>query len=363
MISNNRVTQHCIRYGKRCSCRAGSKTCPYDPVTPSQTLYKDSTDYLLGGSLVMKNGKTDRLLFEGGFALATSSSSTASTFSFRYYNQDHLGNNREVIGMRGNAYQRMDYYPFGMPYAETGSPYNPDYQPYKYNGKELDRMHGLDTYDYGARQYNPIAARWDRMDPLCEKNPDVSPYHFCHNNPMNRVDADGEWDVTVHLAKDRSSNGYGVAVVSDRTGQEIFKFIVRAEGAKGHDRMKPGADTPLGTYDIPNKNAWTNGKSRAAYGPNDRLVMIPESGEIVESGRNDIRIHGGRQEIQNQDGTWQRKENAKLEKTMGCLRASDEDMKTFKTYTDYLESTDSQEVPGKVFVKDDIEQYNKNRDE
>lgn len=58
-----------------------------------------------------------------------------------------------------------------------------------------------------------------------------------------------------------------------------------------------------------------------------------------------------------------RKENAKLEKTMGCLRASDEDMKTFKTFTDHLESTDSQEVPGKVFVKDDIEQYNKNRDE
>lgn len=35
---------------------------------------------------------------------------------------------------------------------------------------------------------------------------------------------------------------------------------------------------------------------------------------------------------------------------------SDEDMKTFKTYTDHLESTDNQEVPGKVFVKDDIEQ-------
>ena len=25
----------------------------------------------------------------------------------------------------------------------------------KYNGKELDKMHGLNTYDYGARQYNP----------------------------------------------------------------------------------------------------------------------------------------------------------------------------------------------------------------
>ena len=46
---------------------------------------------------------------------------------------------------------------------------NANMQPYKFNGKELDRMHGLDTYDYGARQYNPVTARWDWMDPLCEK--------------------------------------------------------------------------------------------------------------------------------------------------------------------------------------------------
>ena len=31
-----------------------------------------------------------------------------------------------------------------------------DVQPYKYNGKELDLMHGLNTYDYGARQRNGI---------------------------------------------------------------------------------------------------------------------------------------------------------------------------------------------------------------
>ena len=34
-----------------------------------------------------------------------------------------------------------------------------DLQPYKYNGKELDRMHGLNTYDYGARQHDPILAK------------------------------------------------------------------------------------------------------------------------------------------------------------------------------------------------------------
>ena len=43
---------------------------------------------------------------------------------------------------------------------------NASLQPYKYNGKELDLMHGLNTYDYGARQYNPVTGRWDRVDPL-----------------------------------------------------------------------------------------------------------------------------------------------------------------------------------------------------
>lgn len=35
-----------------------------------------------------------------------------------------------------------------------------DKQPYKYNGKELDRVAGLNLYDYEARQYEPA---WDGL--------------------------------------------------------------------------------------------------------------------------------------------------------------------------------------------------------
>ena len=70
----------------------------------------------------------------------------------------------------------------------TGS----DVQPYKYNGKELDRMHGLDTYDYGARQHNAATGRWDRMDQKCEKYYDISPYVFCMDNPISYTDANGD---------------------------------------------------------------------------------------------------------------------------------------------------------------------------
>lgn len=52
-----------------------------------------------------------------------------------------------------------------------------------------------------------------------------------------------------------------------------------------------------------------------------------------------------------------------MTKTYGCLRASDDDMKTFKTYTDHLEATDKLETPGQVIVIDDIEEYKKRKNE
>ena len=62
-----------------------------------QTIHASSTDYLLGGNLIMKNGMLGRLLFDGGYAMATAISSTTYGFDFYYYNRDHLGNNREVV--------------------------------------------------------------------------------------------------------------------------------------------------------------------------------------------------------------------------------------------------------------------------
>ena len=63
----------------------------------------------------------------------------------------------------------------------------------KVNGKEFDGMHGLNTYDYSARQYNPVTGRWDRMDPLSEKYYSISPYAYCMNNPVRFVDPNGMW--------------------------------------------------------------------------------------------------------------------------------------------------------------------------
>ena len=166
----------------------------------AQILQADSVDYLLDGRIMMKNGRVDKYLFEGGYAQASVAGSTTDNFAFYYYNRDHLGSIREVVDASGKVKQVTNYYPFGAPYADTSSSTNPDFQPYKYNGKELDRMHGLDTYDYGSRQHDPILARWDRMDLLCEKTPGISPYNYCNDNPIKNVDGNGEEPTTYEAA-------------------------------------------------------------------------------------------------------------------------------------------------------------------
>ena len=116
-----------------------------------------------------------------------------------------MGNIREVVSERGTVIQTTNYYPFGTPYCDAVSSKNPSMQPYKYNGKELDLMHGLNTYDYGARQYNPVVPIWDRVDPLCEKYYNTSPYAYCGNNPVNRVDPDGRDDYFNQYGKVQTS--------------------------------------------------------------------------------------------------------------------------------------------------------------
>ena len=65
------------------------------------------------------------------------------SFQERYKN--HLGNNRMVIDSDGNVLQRSDNDPFGIPYYEPSNANNSALQQYKYNGKELDVMHGMNT--------------------------------------------------------------------------------------------------------------------------------------------------------------------------------------------------------------------------
>ena len=140
-----------------------------------------TTDYC--GNVVYENGVPQILLTEVGYVSLTDG-------KYHYYLKDHQGNNRVVVAEEGTVEEVNDYYAFGG-LMSTSS--RQSVQPYKYNGKELDRKGGLDWYDYGARMYDAVLGRWHAVDPMSEKYYGVSPYLYCANNPILLVDPNGMW--------------------------------------------------------------------------------------------------------------------------------------------------------------------------
>lgn len=114
-------------------------------------------------------------------------------------NSYHLGSVRAVVNETGDETESNFYYPFGAQYFISSS--EKEIQRNRFNGKEFDHFHGLNEYDYGARWYDPILARFTTVDPLCEKYYSISPYAYCANNPVNAVDPDGK---TIRISGDGS---------------------------------------------------------------------------------------------------------------------------------------------------------------
>ena len=160
-------------------------------------------DYV--GDKIYEDGVLSRILIEGGYV-----DYSGETPIYHTYLTDHQGNVRVVVDENAAVKQVNHYYPYGALFAEST---NGNVQPYKYNGKELDRMHGLDWYDHGARHNDAAIGRWHVMDPLCEKYYDVSPYAYCAGAPMNAINPDGKsiWTkmlkTTMKIGSRVASNG------------------------------------------------------------------------------------------------------------------------------------------------------------
>ena len=160
-------------------------------------------DYV--GDKIYEDGVLSRMLIEGGYV-----DYSGETPIYHTYLTDHQGNVRVVVDENAAVKQVNHYYPYGALFAEST---NGNVQPYKYNGKELDRMHGLDWYDHGARHNDAAIGRWHVVDPLCEKYYDVSPYAYCAGDPVNAIDPDGKsiWTkmlkTTMKIGSRVASNG------------------------------------------------------------------------------------------------------------------------------------------------------------
>jgi RHS repeat-associated protein len=90
-----------------------------------------------------------------------------------------------------------DYHPFGMVMPERN--FSSAEYSFGFNGQEKDdELKGSEnSYDFGARIFDPRLGRWLSVDPLQIKYPGWSPYHFGFCSPIIIIDPDGRENVIV----------------------------------------------------------------------------------------------------------------------------------------------------------------------
>ena len=141
--------------------------------------------------LILRKGMPLLWQFDGGYV---DLDANGTPTSWNYYVTDHLGSTRMIVDSNDSIREVINYYPFGSemrmeaPAQMTSDPSHP----FRFTGKELDKQNGLNMYDFGARWYDVAGVpMWTSVDPLAEKKPNMTPYHYCHNDPVNLIDPDG----------------------------------------------------------------------------------------------------------------------------------------------------------------------------
>ena len=142
--------------------------------------------------LILRADTTLMWQFDGGYVdLDTNGTPTC----WNYYVTDHLGSTRMVVSSNDSIRETINYYPFGseMRMEAPAQIANSLGHPFRFTGKELDKISDLNMYDFGARWYDVAGVpMWTSVDPLAEKYYNVSPYAYCAGNPVMLVDPEGK---------------------------------------------------------------------------------------------------------------------------------------------------------------------------
>jgi hypothetical protein len=174
-----------------------------------------------------------------------------------------------------------------------------------------------------ARYYDARIGRFLSVDPLAEKYPRWSPYHYSQDNPLLRVDPDGKSDLTFF----RKTN---VLVLYSSSGKELGRWNASNKPAAGskdtHGIFHEGKQIEPGSYPFKDTDAPTkHGNAKEKNG----TLLDSRDGPYGEHGifhldnfkdsegdlHDNVGVHSGRENKGGWDYT-----------TNGCIRTTEEAM-------------------------------------
>ena len=189
-------------------------------------------------------------------------------------------------------------------------------------GKERDTESGNDYF--GARYYASSMGRFLSPDPVKITTTrlldpqGLNLYSYARNHPLIAIDRDGNMTIVV-VVQNRTSS---LSLYSDQ-GVKISDYNGLARGGAGPSRMVENGDTPFGRYLYTGSQGGTaQSRLGIAYGTG-KISMDPDAGEALDSGRTNIRIHGGGSPL-GDPGAYAG--DQKLISTNGCVRLHNDDV-------------------------------------
>ena len=154
---------------------------------------------------------------------------------------DHLGSPRLIVDTdTGEVAQRISYDVWGNITEDS----NPGFQPFGFAGGIYDQHTGL--VRFGARDYDPVTARWTSKDPIRFAGGDANLYGYVLGDPVNFVDPFG-------LDRYRPISGYdrndGRGGFNDR-GDSLIYHPDNYDPSAASKILLAGVSTPVGVAGV-----------------------------------------------------------------------------------------------------------------